>query len=211
MEHSELHADLRPVSPVMSRVRAAWSSAGRPVRSISVFAIVTSAALPAVFALGRSFARAVVDVTPELAAGSGVAGAILAVAALVDLHEHRLPSVLLAGAMGSAAIGVGCHASVAADAEPLLSMLVGLLLCGGVMLGVWCTRGIGMGDVKMAAVVGAATAPLSVMAAPVALAIGAATAGLWGLIARRRVLPLGPFLWLGWAVASYGVVLGWLR
>jgi len=211
MEHSELQVHLRLARPVVQRVQAAWGSASRPVRAVCVLAVVVSAALPGLGAVPDLFARAVVDVTPELMAGSGVAGANLAVAALVDLHEHRLPSVLLAGAMGSAVIGVGCHASVTADPEPLAALLAGALLCGGVMLGVWLARGIGMGDVKMAAVVGASVAPMSMMAAPIALAIGAATAGVWGLVARRRALPLGPFLWFGWAVASYGVALGWLR
>ena len=198
------------ISRTVERVEAAWWHAGAVVRAALAGAVALSVLMPAVWWRSRSFVRGVVDVTPAVAVGSGVAGAILAVAALVDLHERRLPTVLLAGAMGSAVVGVGCHASIAADPALLVALVAGGSVCGVVMLVVWCTRGIGMGDVKMAAVVGAAVAPLGVMAAPVALAIGAASAGTWGLASGRRVLPLGPFLWLGWVAAAYAGVLGWL-
>lgn len=208
---SDTWGSVQPTVSTAARVHAAWQGTGAAGRAGALLAVLASASLPLSWWVGRSFVRAVVDVTPWVVVGSGVAGAILAIAALVDLHEHRLPNVLLTWAMGSAAVGVGCHASIAADPARLLAMFVGLLLCGGVMFAVWCTRGIGMGDVKTAAVVGAAAAPLEVTAAPVALAAGAATAGLWGLVMRRRSLPLGPFLWFGWALAAYAAVFGWLR
>ena len=197
--------------PIEVRVHAAWVASDRRTRVAHLTAVVLSLLLPAVWWGARSFVRAVVDVTPVVVVGSGVAGAILATAALVDLHERRLPSVLLTWAMGSAAVGVGCHASIAADPELLLLMVVGAVVCGGVLLGVYLTRGIGMGDVKMAAVVGAATAPLALVAAPLALAVGAGVAGVWGRVTHRHVIALGPFLWIGWFVASCAAAVGLLR
>jgi leader peptidase (prepilin peptidase)/N-methyltransferase len=121
-------------------------------------------------------------------------GVSLASAALVDVHEQRLPNSLLA--IGAVA-GV-----VAAVADRVLGgAFVGLAVAGGLMLLVRLTRGVGMGDVKMAGVVGLATAEAGLVAAPIAVAIAALTAGVVGAVAGRTRLPLGPSLWLGWALA----------
>ena len=85
-----------------------------------------------------------------------------------------------------------------------------MLLGGGLMLLVRLTRGVGMGDVKMAAVVGASAGAVALMAAPVALAVASFAGATFGVITRRQRLPLGPALWLGWAVALGACAAGWL-
>ena len=79
------------------------------------------------------------------------------------------------------------------------------------MLFVRLARGVGMGDVKMAGVVGASVGPIALFAAPVAVAVAALVAGTYGLVAGRRRLPLGPALWLGWAVSLAAAATGWPR
>lgn len=125
---------------------------------------------------------------------TGAAGVLLATAALVDVHEYRLPNRLLA----AAAVLV----LLAAAAEGGLGRsLVGALLAGGLLLVVRLARSVGMGDVKMAAVVGAGAVHQHLVAAPVAVAVAALVAAGGGVLLGRARLPMGPSLWLGWAVA----------
>lgn len=125
---------------------------------------------------------------------------MLALAALVDVHEYRLPNQLLATAslllLGSVVLS--------RDALLMRDSLVGAILGGGLMLLVRLSRGVGMGDVKMACIVGASVgiAARTLFAAPIAIALAAFSAAVFGLLARRRRLALGPSLWFGWAAAT---------
>ena len=126
-----------------------------------------------------------------------VTGLAFGAAAFVDLHERKLPNRLLGFALLAALVGVcaTAHAGYAVDA------LIGMVVAGGSMLLVRLCRGVGMGDVKMAGVIGASVGPLTPIAAPFALAVAATIAGTYGAIARRSSLALGPALWFGWLLA----------
>ena len=141
-----------------------------------------------------------------VAVSSAVVGALLATAALVDAHERRLPNRLLAVALACALGG----AALSVDGGVVLDALIGMTVGGGLLLCVRLTRGVGMGDVKMAAVVGASVGASTtvLLAAPSAIAIAAFVAAIYGHIANRRRVPLGPFLWLGWAatIVAAGVL-----
>jgi prepilin signal peptidase PulO-like enzyme (type II secretory pathway) len=86
---------------------------------------------------------------------------------------------------------------------------VGVLVAGGLLLGVRLRRGVGMGDVKLGAVIGGNAALVALPAAPVAVAVAAATGAGAGWVLRRSSLPLGPALWFGWAVAIVTAGAGW--
>jgi leader peptidase (prepilin peptidase)/N-methyltransferase len=133
------------------------------------------------------------------AASAAAVGVILAIAALVDAHEHRLPNQLLAAAL--MVVGVGVIMSRAATV--LRNSFIGMAVAGGLMLMVRLSRGVGMGDVKMAGVVGASVgaSTSTLFAAPIAIALAAFAAAVFGLFANRRRLALGPSLWFGWAAA----------
>ncbi len=177
------------------RVVAAWADAHPVTMRAVVAACVTSVAL-------GTAVTAPVAVRWSTAA----VGVILAVAAMVDVHEHKLPNRLLLGALTSVTVGVLGASNVAIA----VSVALGMLLAGGLMLLVRLTRGVGMGDVKMAAVVGASVGAVELMAAPIAVAVAAFAAATFGVITRRQRLPLGPALWLGWAVALGACAAGWL-
>lgn len=185
------------VAPVgtTDRVVAAWANAHPVTRRAVVAACVTSTAL-------GTAVTAPVAVRWSIAA----VGVILAVAAMVDVQEHKLPNRLLLGALTSVTVGVLGASNVAIAASATL----GLVLGGGLMLLVRLTRGVGMGDVKMGAVVGASAGAVELMAAPVALAVASFAGATFGVITRRQRLPLGPALWLGWAVALGACAAGWL-
>ncbi len=70
------------------------------------------------------------------------------------------------------------------------------------LLIVLLTRGIGMGDVKMAAVVGGVAGivhPLAAAGAVFAMALGS---GFYGIVTRRSRVALGPWLWGGLVVST---------
>lgn len=189
-----------PTRSASDRVVAAWHHSRPLERHSLIAACVTSVALVVSLPVA-----AIVAVT------TATVGALLATAALVDAHERRLPNRLLALAF---AVSLG-GAVLSFDVAVVLDALVGLIVSGGLMLSVRLARGVGMGDVKMAAVVGASVGAStgSLFAPATAIAIAAIAGAAYGLITNRRRVPLGPSLWFGWAatlalVAFVGAVGG---
>ena len=164
-----------------------------------------SARYPLVEALCAVAAVAVVltsDGTRELLLGLALT-AVLVPAALIDLDHRLIPNALtLAGAVAAIAIGV------ATDPAGVPEQLLAGAAAGGFLLAAALARpgGMGMGDVKLAAVLGLFLGWQVGVALLVALLTGTIV-GL-GVIARRGVtegrrtaLPFGPFLALGGMVA----------
>jgi leader peptidase (prepilin peptidase)/N-methyltransferase len=170
---------------VSARVRSAWRSAECVTRRAFAAALLTSVA----FAGSMN-----VQVATRLA--MAVSGVCFATSALVDIEEHRLPNRLI----GLAALAGVCGALLAGARSSVIGAAVGALVAGSAMMIVCLTRGVGMGDVKMAFAIGLALGPLGFMAAPLAIGIAALAAAAYGKAARRAQLPLGPSLWFGWAV-----------
>jgi leader peptidase (prepilin peptidase)/N-methyltransferase len=132
-------------------------------------------------------------------------GVVFVGAALVDLHERRLPNRLLQ----LSAVGVLAGWLAAFDGQLAVRSVAGGVMAGGALLVVHIGRGVGMGDVKMAAVVGASAGMVVFVAAPVAIAVMAFSASAYGALARRSSLPLGPAFWFGWAIAVASASAGW--
>lgn len=130
--------------------------------------------------------------------------ALLVIVSLTDLERRVIPNkVLLAGAMVAVAI------AAAADPASLGPRAISAAAAGGLLFFVALAypRGMGMGDVKLAAVMGLY---LGRAVAP-ALLIGFAAGALVGLVliarrgpaARKQAVPFGPFLALGGVVALW--------
>lgn len=170
----------------IERVERAWARASAITRRASVAACLTVGGLAAALSTDLSLRVAL-----------ALTGALLIAAALVDVHEHRLPNALVAAAFATSVIG----AAATLDLVSLAGLLGGTLVAGGAMLAVRLTRGVGMGDVKLAGVIGASAGSLSLPAAPLAIGVAAVVAATFGLATGRRRVPLGPSLWLGWAVS----------
>lgn len=168
------------------RVVIAWLHAHHVTRRALVAAVITSIAI-----------GATVDAPLAARIAIGTVGTLLAVATLVDVHERRLPNQLLAAAL---ALAVGGW-SATLDPARVTSTLVGLVIGGGLLLIVHVARGVGMGDVKMAAVIGASTGGWELVAAPVAIGLAAIAGASYGWLARRSRIAFGPALWLGWSGA----------
>jgi leader peptidase (prepilin peptidase)/N-methyltransferase len=136
----------------------------------------------------------------EIAIGLAFVTMLVAIV-LTDLERRIIPNrILLAGAIAGVAI--------AAVAEPgsLPERAIAAAAAGGLLFAVALAhpRGMGMGDVKLAAVMGLY---LGRAVAP-ALLIGFAAGSIFGLVliarhgaaARKQAVPFGPFLALGGVV-----------
>jgi prepilin signal peptidase PulO-like enzyme (type II secretory pathway) len=146
----------------------------------------------------------------------GVAGAVLGVSLVpvvaIDLTHRLIPDVVV----GPAAV-LGAAAAAAADPARWWVPPAGAAGGGAVLLALWLARpeGMGLGDVKLAALLGAVLGLAVVPALLVAFAAGAA-AGIVLLVrrgprARSMGIPFAPFLAAGALVGLWAGprMLGW--
>lgn len=189
------------------RWRAAWAAVGGTWRVAFAAAACASVALAWAWrAASGAVGGEPAHVPATLAIGLVVTGVAAAAAALVDVHEHRLPNALV----GLVALSSLLAATATGQPWTLGRAVLGGALAGGLMFTVHLSRGVGLGDVKLAAALGCSVGPLAVLAAPAAVGIAAATAAGVGYSLRKARLALGPALWLGWAVATAAAAKGWL-
>jgi leader peptidase (prepilin peptidase)/N-methyltransferase len=136
--------------------------------------------------------------------------ALLVPAALIDLERRVIPNALMA--IGAAA---GLVLVLAVDAGNVAGHLAAAAGAGGFFLAaaLACPEGMGMGDVKLAAVLGLYLDGSVVLALLVALLAGTAAGAV--IVARRGVragrratIPFGPFLALGGVVAVVASIFG---
>ncbi len=179
---------------VGDRVIAAWRAGSTPHgRALPALATFAAAATALSVAAART--------APVTAAALGTVLTLCGAAALVDLHEHRLPNQLLTGSL----VGVGIAAlatTIGGHPGGLGAAAAGLLLGGLPLLVVRLRRGLGMGDVKLAAVLGAAGGLVHPLVALATTALGALAAGTAGSVLRRPRLALGPWWWAAWVIAT---------
>jgi leader peptidase (prepilin peptidase) / N-methyltransferase len=139
----------------------------------------------------------------QLALGLSLCAVLVAVT-LTDLERRVIPNaVLIAGA----AIGI----AIAAIADPasLPERAAAAIGAGGFLLAVALAypRGMGMGDVKLAALMGLYLGQAVVPAMLIGFAAGALVGGAMmarkGAAARKEAIPFGPFLALGGIVGLW--------
>jgi leader peptidase (prepilin peptidase)/N-methyltransferase len=151
-------------------------------------------------ALGALFAATALVLWEEpyrLALGLVLVSVLLAVT-VTDLERRIIPNAILgfAGAIGVCVIAVAAPSELA---ERAISAVAG----GGFLLAaaVAYPRGMGMGDVKLAAVMGLylgrAVAPALLVALAAGASYGLVLIARDGAAARKRAIPFGPFLALG--------------
>ena len=130
--------------------------------------------------------------------------ALLVVVTLTDLDRRVIPNAVLApGAVVAVALAAATHPgslgirAIAAVAAGGFLFLVALAY----------PRGMGMGDVKLAAVMGmylgGSVAPALLICFAAGVLVGVALIARRGASARKRAVPLGPFLALGGVIALW--------
>jgi len=141
----------------------------------------------------------------EVPVSAAVAPVALVPAAAVDLRTLRLPNRLVG--LGSVAVAVTAllesWVGIRIDDVRLFAVALGVALLAGPLLAVHliAPAAMGFGDVKLATVLGAAIGLHEPIAALVALLIACVVGVIGGLAGRRGVIPFGPALVLGSAMA----------
>jgi leader peptidase (prepilin peptidase) / N-methyltransferase len=136
----------------------------------------------------------------EIALGLAFVTMLVAVS-LTDLERRIIPNkVLLVGAL------VGAALAALADPGSLPERGIALAAAGGLLFAVALAypRGMGMGDVKLAAVMGLylgrSVAPALLIAFAAGSVVGIAMIVRHGAAARKQAVPFGPFLAFGGVV-----------
>lgn len=135
---------------------------------------------------------------PALVAPLAVA-AVAPRLARVDLAEHRLPNRLVVPALLAGVVGLALSWLVTGE-PPLIPLLAGAIYAG-VLFVLALFGGMGMGDVKLAAALGLASAtPAIALGSPMLAFFFGGVAALIALIRRgpKARIPFGPFLLAGY-------------
>lgn len=166
--------------------------------------------------------RSVID---ELGAASGIASVLMAASylwlasatialAAIDLEHHRLPNVIVLPGYAVAVVGLGVPAVLAGDIVRLGTAAAGAGLLFGLYFLLWFfwPGGMGMGDVKLAGVLGfylgfSGWGALAVGAFGAFILGGAVSIVLLALkrASRKSGIPFGPWML---AAAWLGIVVG---
>jgi leader peptidase (prepilin peptidase)/N-methyltransferase len=136
-------------------------------------------------------------------------GLMLALA-VIDIRHKIIPNRLIYPSllMFAAYLVV---AAVAGGGTDVLDGVIGFLAYGGVILivALISPRGMGMGDVKLAALIGMVIGAIDLPSVAVAAGMGILLGGLAAIVAllagkgRKSVLPFGPFLAAGAAIGAF--------
>jgi leader peptidase (prepilin peptidase)/N-methyltransferase len=173
------------------RVAVTWVSVGAVGRAATVGGALAATAASAAW-ISESGA----------AFGTGLALLTLTAAALVDAVEHRLPNVLVAVAAIPVLVVVAA-AWVNGPTDVPREAVIGAAFLGGPLLitHLVSPSGMGFGDVKAGAVLGAALGLVNAQIGALALLLGLSGAAGWAIAGRRRSIALGPALVAGAVVA----------
>jgi leader peptidase (prepilin peptidase)/N-methyltransferase len=129
---------------------------------------------------------------------------VVAALAVVDLEQRRIPNRIVLPAIGAV---LAVQIVIDPGRTPLLiaiSLAAGLFFCLPMLVS---PGGMGMGDVKLAVLLGAALGQAVVLAITVAVLasflVAVALLARDGAAARKSAIAFGPFLALGAAVAIF--------
>src|SRR5690606_22392142 len=129
----------------------------------------------------------------------------------VDAHTTYLPNRLMYPLWAS--LGVGGLVLLVLEPPAALGSVLGAGVGYAVFWLVWrFSRSFGFGDVRLAAAVGAVAGPHGAVGWVWAFLLGTALGALAAIafsIRKHRLLPYGPWLWLGPLVAAWWPVSGW--
>jgi leader peptidase (prepilin peptidase)/N-methyltransferase len=143
------------------------------------------------------------DDVGELALGL-VLCTVLVTITLTDLELRLIPNtIVLAGAIAAIAIAAASHPST------LDTRLIAALAAGGALLLIALAypQGMGMGDVKLVAMMGLflgrAVAPAVLIGFAAGAVVGVTLIARHGRQARKQAVPFGPFLALGGVIGLW--------
>jgi leader peptidase (prepilin peptidase)/N-methyltransferase len=134
---------------------------------------------------------------------------MLAVGA-IDLEHRIIPNKITYPAFPAFAVAIALGWAIGQDLDPIRA-LIGALAYGGafLLIAVIAPRGLGMGDVKLTALIGLVMGSLGLRYVGVAAGAAILLGGVGGILAllagrgRKSAIPFGPFLTAGALVAVF--------
>ena len=175
-----------------ARIGRAWVALPNTRRRLAGIGALAALSL----ALG---ATRVIDIAPAIALA--LVGLLAGAAAVVDQHENRLPNTLLTLALVPVAA-----AAVIGGAWTVVDVAISMTMAAFPLWAVRYGKGLALGDVKFAAVLGAAVGLVHPFAGLAIVWCAALASGLFALATRRNRLALGPWLWAGYVAAGAAAV-----
>ncbi|MFN2589322.1 MAG: A24 family peptidase [Actinomycetota bacterium] len=143
---------------------------------------------------------------------------VMLAAALIDLRHRIIPNRLVVPSVALFAVGIAVAWAVGSKLDPLRGLL-GLLAFGGALLVVALVSpaGMGMGDVKLAGLIGLVLGAVGWKYVAVAAVGAALLGGVGGVVAlllgrsRKDTIPFGPYLAAGAMVSALlaGPIAAW--
>ena len=135
-----------------------------------------------------------------IAAGAALFLGLLLALALIDAEHRILPNAVVYPAMAGFAVGIGAGA-VFGQRIDWLTAVIGFIAFGGVLfvIAIVVPNGMGMGDVKLAGLIGLALGGLGLRYVAVAAGTAVLAGGLGAIVAlmakrsRKATIPFGPF------------------
>jgi leader peptidase (prepilin peptidase) / N-methyltransferase len=134
--------------------------------------------------------------------------AVMVAIAAIDAERQVIPNRITYPAIPAFAAGIALGWLLGAPFDPLRALAGMLAYAGGFLLiAVVVPQGLGMGDVKLAALIGLVTGSLGLGSVGVAAGLGVVFGGVAALIAlivgvgRKQRMPFGPFLAAGGVAA----------
>ena len=216
-----------PRGESLIRPRSRCPSCGAPIRPLDNIPLVSwvllrgrcracGVPIPAVYPLlelASSVLFVVVVLTfddPWTAALLAPFLALLVAISLIDFRTKKIPNRLVYPAYLVAAVAIVVADLVGSELDAIRAG-IGFLAYGIGLLAIALIspRGMGMGDVKLAALIGLVLGAIGLRYVAVAAAVGVAIGGVASVIAllagagRKTRIPFGPFLAAGAAVAAF--------
>jgi len=128
---------------------------------------------------------------------------------IIDIRHRIIPNRLMYPTLVGFTLYVVVGWMLGAPLDPTRAAIGLLAFGGGLLVVAMVSRGMGMGDVKLAAVLGVAFGAIGLGDVGVAAAAAVVLGGLGGLVAlamgrgRKSAIPFGPYLAAGAVVAAF--------
>lgn len=158
------------------------------------------------------FVAAMLGLSPDLYAGLvfGTFFVVLLAISLIDLERQIIPNAIVYPSVIGFAIAVVLGWAIGAEFHPVMGLL-GLLGFGGLLLLIVLIypKGMGMGDVKLAALIGLVVGAHDLGSVVVAAVLGMVLGGIGGVLVlafrggENQKMPFGPFLAAGAVLATF--------
>lgn len=170
------------------RVDEAWSALAAHRRALVTAGVAANLAMAV---------AATSVVSPLSAAALATVGLVAGAAAVVDVHEHRIPNRLL-----SLSLAVVVLVALVERGTTIGAVVVSALVASVPLWIVRYGKGLGIGDVKFAAALGAAGGLVHPFTGLGVVWLAALASGTFAAVRRKRSLALGPWLWAGFVGAT---------